>query len=270
SLFEFCAAKRLIFWLVAIETCTIYTGYWALTFYVGTNAKHLGGTLRDGSNLLLVLNAGSVVGRVMAGVIADRFGCINTLLISIMLTVVIEMPLWMTAKTITPLYVLCALYGLISPSFISINPVIIGRHFDMDVLASVMGMTNLFGGLGVLAGNLAQGAIFDKYDKREQFTYTIIFSGMFILLAGIVTFVMRVHVAVHILLLTVDRILDRRLCLIHATLIGCPLATKGVANLLFDFTAKVLDFIAGLVHSGLALLGGMLCGVLSALHLLLT
>ncbi|KAJ2074258.1 hypothetical protein GGH13_001442 [Coemansia sp. S155-1] len=194
SLFEFCAAKRLIFWLVAIETCTIYTGYWALTFYVGTNAKHLGGSLRDGSNLLLVLNAGSVVGRVMAGVIADRFGCINTLLISIMLTVVIEMPLWMTAKTITPLYVLCALYGLISPSFISINPVIIGRHFDMDVLASIMGMTNLFGGLGVLAGNLAQGAIFDKYDKREQFTNTIIFSGMFILLAGIVTFVMRVHV----------------------------------------------------------------------------
>ncbi|KAJ2033595.1 hypothetical protein GGI03_001635 [Coemansia sp. RSA 2337] len=194
SLFEFCAAKRLIFWLVSVETCTIYTGYWALTFYVGTNAKHLGGTLRDGSNLLLVLNAGSVVGRVMAGVIADRFGCINTLLISIMLTVVIEMPLWMTAKTITPLYVLCALYGLISPSFISINPVIIGRHFDMDVLASIMGMTNLFGGLGVLAGNLAQGAIFDKYDKREQFTNTIIFSGMFILFAGIVTFVMRVHV----------------------------------------------------------------------------
>ncbi|KAJ2812712.1 hypothetical protein H4S07_001209 [Coemansia furcata] len=194
NLFELRAAKRLIFWLVSVETCTMYTGYWALSFYVGTNAKYLGGTLRDGSNLLLVLNAASALGRVMAGVIADRFGNINTLLVSIMLTVVLETPLWMTAKTIAPLYVLCALYGLISPSFISLNPVIIGRHFDTDVMASVMGMTNLFGGLGVLAGNLAQGAIFDKYDKREKFTNTIIFSGVFILVAGIVTFAMRVHV----------------------------------------------------------------------------
>ncbi|KAJ2689510.1 hypothetical protein IWW39_001422 [Coemansia spiralis] len=194
SLFEMRAAKRLIFWLVSIETCTMYTGYWALTFYVGTNAKHLGGTLRDGSNLLLVLNAGSAIGRVMAGVIADRFGTVNTLLVSILLTVVIEMPLWMTAKSITPLYVLCALYGLISPSFISLNPVIVAGHFSTDVMASVMGMTNLFGGLGVLAGNLAQGAIFEKYDRRETFTNTIIFSGVFILLAGIVTLFMRVHV----------------------------------------------------------------------------
>ncbi|KAJ2789248.1 hypothetical protein GGI18_002515 [Coemansia linderi] len=104
------------------------------------------------------------------------------------------MPLWMTAKSITPLYVLCALYGLISPSFISLNPVIVAGHFSTDVMASVMGMTNLFGGLGVLAGNLAQGAIFEKYDRRETFTNTIIFSGVFILLAGIVTLFMRVHV----------------------------------------------------------------------------
>ncbi|KAJ2893407.1 hypothetical protein IWW38_002870 [Coemansia aciculifera] len=194
SLFELRAAKRLIFWLVSIETFAVYTGYWALTFYIGTTAKHLGGTLQDGSHLLLVLNAGSIVGRVMAGVIADRFGSINTLLITMLLTVAIEMPLWMTAKSIAPLYVLCVLYGLISPSFISINPVIVASQFDTDVLASVMGMTNLFGGLGVLAGNLSQGAIFDKYDKREQFTNTIIFSGMFILFAGIVAFVMRVHV----------------------------------------------------------------------------
>ncbi|KAJ2908465.1 hypothetical protein GGI21_002860, partial [Coemansia aciculifera] len=92
SLFELRAAKRLIFWLVSIETFAVYTGYWALTFYIGTTAKHLGGTLQDGSHLLLVLNAGSIVGRVMAGVIADRFGSINTLLITMLLTVAIEMP----------------------------------------------------------------------------------------------------------------------------------------------------------------------------------
>ncbi|KAJ1795569.1 hypothetical protein LPJ59_004270 [Coemansia sp. RSA 2399] len=193
-LFEFGAAKRLTFWLISLETFTMYTGYWALTFYVGTTARLFGGSIQDGSNLLLVLNAGSAVGRILAGVVADRFGNINTLLVSLILTVVIEMPLWMKATSIAPLYVLCALYGMVSPTFISVNPVIVATQFDPSMLASVMGMANLFSGIGVLTGNLSQGAIFDKYDKRKQFTNTIIFSGMFILFASLVTFAMRTHV----------------------------------------------------------------------------
>ncbi|KAJ2548176.1 hypothetical protein EV175_004925 [Coemansia sp. RSA 1933] len=194
TLFEFGAAKRLTFWLVALETFAMYTGYWALTFYIGSTARTFGGTSQDGSNLLLVLNAGSAVGRILAGVVADRFGNINTLLVSLMLTVVIEMPLWMKATSIAPLYVLCALYGMISPTFISVNPVIVATHFDPNTLASVMGMANLFSGIGVLTGNLSQGAIYDKYDKRKQFTNTIIFSGMFILFASLITFALRTHV----------------------------------------------------------------------------
>ncbi|KAJ1846740.1 hypothetical protein LPJ70_001883 [Coemansia sp. RSA 2708] len=194
NMLELRAAKRLTFWLVSLESFSMYTGYWALTFYIGTTARQLGGSFQDGSNLLLVLNAGSAVGRILAGYIADKFGCINTLLISLLLTVVIEMPLWMLAKSLAPLYVLCVLYGMISPTFISLNPVIVSNYFDTDVLASVMGMANVFSGLGGLAGNLSQGEIFDKYDKREQFTNTIIFSGMFVLFAGLVVLGLRVHV----------------------------------------------------------------------------
>lgn len=194
NIFELRAAKKMVFWLISIESFAIYTGYWALTFYIGSTATQLGGTLQDGSNLLLVLNAGSAVGRVLAGVVSDKLGNINTLFTSFILTMVIEMALWMTAKSLAPLYVLCAFYGLLSPTFISLNAVIVSTQFDTDVLASVMGMTNLFSGLGVLAGNLSQGAIYEKYDHRDQFTNVIIFSGMFILFAGIVTFVMRMHV----------------------------------------------------------------------------
>ncbi|KAJ2357470.1 hypothetical protein GGF43_001436 [Coemansia sp. RSA 2618] len=194
NVLELRAAKRLTFWLVSLESFAMYTGYWALTFYIGTTARLLGGSFQDGSNLLLVLNAGSAVGRILAGLIADKFGSINTLLLSLLLTVVIEMPLWMKAGSMAPLYVLCALYGMISPTFISLNPVIVSTYFDTDVLASVMGMTNFFSGIGGLAGNLSQGEIYDKYDKHEQFTNTIIFSSMFILFAGLTIFGLRVHI----------------------------------------------------------------------------
>ncbi|KAJ2314100.1 hypothetical protein H4S02_003556 [Coemansia sp. RSA 2611] len=188
------AAKRLTFWLVALELFAAYTGYWALVFYIGTTAKQVGGSLQDGSRLLLVLNVFNTIGRIMTGVIADRIGGINTLLLSLVLTVVIEMPLWMLAKSLAPLYVLCTLYGLISSTFISLNPVIVAAHFQGSPLSTVMGMTNMFSGLGGLVGSLSQGAIFDKYDRRTQFTNTVIFSGIFILFSAIATLGLRAHV----------------------------------------------------------------------------
>ncbi|KAJ2784328.1 hypothetical protein H4R18_001214 [Coemansia javaensis] len=194
NIMELRAAKRLTFWLVALELFAVYMGYWAVTYYVGTEVRLLGGTLRTGSNMLLVLNGASIIGRVIAGVIADRLGSINTLMLSLVITVAIEVPLWMTARGMGQLYALCALYGLFSPTFVSLNPVIMSIYFDDDVLASVAGMANAFSGLGGLVGNLAQGEIFDKYDRRVQFTNTIIFSATFIFFAALIVFALRCHV----------------------------------------------------------------------------
>ncbi|KAJ2765444.1 hypothetical protein IWQ57_004775, partial [Coemansia nantahalensis] len=194
NILELGAARRLTFWLVGLESFAVYTGYWALTFYIGSTVKLLGGSHQTGSNMLLVLNAGSAVGRVLAGVVADRFGCVNTLLLSYILTVLVELPLWLSARSMAPLYVLCALYGMISPTFISLNSVIVARYFDTDSLATVMGMVNVFSGVGGLAGNLAQGDIYDRYDRHKGFTNTAVFSAMFILFAALVTLALRVHV----------------------------------------------------------------------------
>ncbi|KAJ2807153.1 hypothetical protein H4R20_001399 [Coemansia guatemalensis] len=194
NIFELKVTKRLIFWLVILELFAAYTGYWALIFYVGTTAIQVNGTSQDGANLLLLLNACSAVGRVLLGFVADKFGNLNTLLFCLLLTVAVEMPLWITARSLAPLYILCTIYGLISSTFISLNPVIVAVYFSSSPLASVLGMTNLSSGLGGLVGNLSQGTIFDKYDNRLQFTNTIIFSSMFLLLSAIAVLALRVHV----------------------------------------------------------------------------
>ncbi|PIA18371.1 MFS general substrate transporter [Coemansia reversa NRRL 1564] len=194
NIFELKVTKQLTFWLIILELFAAYTGYWALFFYIGTSAIQVKGTSQDGANLLLVLNACSAVGRVLLGFVADKFGSLNTLLFCLLLTVAIEMSLWITARSLAPLYVLCTIYGLVSSTFISLNPVIVAIYFSSSPLSSVLGMTNLSSGLGGLVGNLSQGTIFDKYDNRTQFTNTIIFSSMFLLLSAVAVLALRVHV----------------------------------------------------------------------------
>ncbi|KAJ2774374.1 hypothetical protein IWQ57_000847 [Coemansia nantahalensis] len=192
-IFELQVARRLTFWLIALELLTAYTGHWAVVFYVGTAARQMGGSAQDGSRLLLVLNAANVVGRILAGFIADRFGSINTLVVSLLLTAMVEMSLWLSACSMASLYALCVFYGLVSSTFISLNPVIVAAHFSSSPLSSVMGMTNIFSGLGGLLGNLSQGAIFDRLDKHMHLTNTIIFSGIATLLSAVVALALRAH-----------------------------------------------------------------------------
>ncbi|KAJ2714571.1 hypothetical protein H4R19_001661 [Coemansia spiralis] len=193
-IFELQVARRLTFWLIALELLTAYTGHWAVVYYVGTAARQMGGSAHDGSRLLLVLNAANVVGCILTGFIADRFGGINTLVVSLLLAAAIEMSLWLSACTLASLYALCVFYGLVSSTFISLNPVIVAVHFSTSPLSSVMGMTNLFSGLGGLLGNLSQGAIFDQYDKHKHFTHTVIFSGVAILFSAAVALALRAHI----------------------------------------------------------------------------
>jgi MFS family permease len=78
--------------------------------------------------ILPILNAGSVLGRVLPGYWADRFGPFNSNLVGVLLSVVACLGVWLPAGQSTAGIVVFALmFGFGSGTSISINPVCIGR-----------------------------------------------------------------------------------------------------------------------------------------------
>lgn len=75
----------------AVSALGVFFMEWGLFVpltYVVSYAKDHGQTEQDGSILLAILNAGSVVGRFLPGLLADKFGRFNVIIITIMFCVV--------------------------------------------------------------------------------------------------------------------------------------------------------------------------------------
>jgi predicted MFS family arabinose efflux permease len=79
-------------------------------------------------HILPILNAGSVLGRLVAGPWADRFGPFNVNILAVLLSIVACLGVWLPfGSTPQGIVVFAVIFGFASGSNISVGPVCIGR-----------------------------------------------------------------------------------------------------------------------------------------------
>ncbi|KAH7377121.1 riboflavin transporter MCH5 [Plectosphaerella cucumerina] len=79
-------------------------------------------------HILPILNAGSVLGRLLAGPWADRFGPFNVNILAVLLSIVACLGVWLPfGSTPQGIVVFAVIFGFASGSNISVGPVCIGR-----------------------------------------------------------------------------------------------------------------------------------------------
>lgn len=107
------------------------------------------------------INAASVFGRIVPGLIADKVN--DPLLVICVCTVAttILTYCWIAARSsLAGLFIFCALYGFFSGSFVSLsNPTTVHLAPNLKGIGTRLGVNNFIGSLGLLIGNPAAGAI---------------------------------------------------------------------------------------------------------------
>lgn len=96
--------------------------------YISSYALSKGFSSTFATNLISILNSGSVVGRVLPGWYADKIGPFNANMISVLLTAIGCFTIWLPAGHTAPgIIIFALLFGFASGSNISLVPVSIGR-----------------------------------------------------------------------------------------------------------------------------------------------
>lgn len=96
--------------------------------YISSYALSQGFSEPFSFQILTVLNAGSVFGRILPGYWADRMGPFNANILSVILSIISILAVWLPAGKTTPgLVIFAILFGFASGSNISLIPVAIGR-----------------------------------------------------------------------------------------------------------------------------------------------
>ena len=182
---DFGAFRSPAFSIFTFATFFYFLGLYFPFLYVSAWAQH---TLKldasIASYLFSVLNGGSVFGRIIAGLVADRVGSLNAIIPCLLVTSVLAFA-WISIKSLATLIIFCFFYGFFSGATISLPPTIVAAIAeDNTKVGTWMGMRFGFAALGLLVGNPIAGAI---VGNNEHFVAAQCFSGATVMVATIMT-----------------------------------------------------------------------------------
>ena len=182
SLIDLAAFKEPPFLVFSLGLFFSFVGLYFPFFYLQSYFTYY---LHNNSNLSFyifsVLNATSVVGRITPGLLADRFGGLNTIIpISTLATILGYV--WLAVDNVGGAIVFTCLYGFASGAIVSLPPSIVTRMSpNLGVVGTRLGMIFVFAGCGFLIGTPCASLLLDlengSFWKGQVFTATFLAAG---------------------------------------------------------------------------------------------
>ncbi|KAL1301917.1 hypothetical protein AAFC00_006094 [Neodothiora populina] len=164
-------------------TAAGFFAFWGIFIpnnFIVLYAQSIGMSVNLSNYQLVVLNAASIFGRVGCGLVADRFGRINTIIINLVLVTVFVLALWLIQTEGTTI-AFSTLYGFGSGSFISLLPAIIAQVSDIREIGVRTGIVYFVSAFACLTGNPIGSALIENnshpYRWMQVFSAIIIFIG---------------------------------------------------------------------------------------------
>lgn len=149
-----------------------------LTFIVSYAAAH-GQDATESYLLLSYLNAGSVLGRVLPGFLADRLGRFNVIIVTIALCVVTVLALWLPAGSSQAMVIAYSvLFGFASGSNLGLVPVCLGQLCDHRRYGRLYSTAMMVASFGTLSSVPIGGALLDSGKGESGWRNLVIFAGV--------------------------------------------------------------------------------------------
>lgn len=161
----------------------VNASYFVPWYYLPSAALNIDQSRTASNNLVLYMNAGSTVGRILAAYVAIAMGPINSIAIAYFICAVLVLVVLLVVKSMAGYICLAVVYGSLSASFISITPLVLANIFGAASVATSMGLMNAMCAIGIIIGNPSQGAIYQRFDRpHKSFTAISIwgFAGLFL------------------------------------------------------------------------------------------
>jgi len=161
-----------------------YIPFYYISIYATAEA---GTSARLALYLVPIMNAASILGRIVPNAIADKIGAINTVAPCVFACGVLALA-WIAMHSTGALLAFALLFGFFNGTFVSImNAAVVNLTDDMAVVGTRFGMSFLCAGVGILVGSPIAGALIDEQTKsyvRMQVFCGVLIVAAFLLFAA--------------------------------------------------------------------------------------
>ncbi|OAX32245.1 MFS general substrate transporter [Rhizopogon vinicolor AM-OR11-026] len=148
-------------------------GLFTVLTYISVSAVEIGVSKDFAFYIISISNAASAVGRLLAGIIGDKIGAINTMAPFAALAGIMTV-VWPYAKSQSQLIAIAAIYGFSCGAFFSLWPVPIVAMGDIKDAGRRAGMFMSLAAFGAIAGPPISGALISP---TKGFVYAGYYAG---------------------------------------------------------------------------------------------
>ena len=189
SLTQFSAFRELPFIVLTLSNLITFTGCYAAVFYVQPFSVDRGITSAGLAFYLVpVLNAATIVGRIVLTFSADNLGPVNVLVIAQLINSIIAYS-WIAVDSPAGVFTVASLYGFFMGGVVNLPFVtLVAVCPDLSDIGTRMGMCFFVASFGLLAGTPLAG----KIQTEGSYRSLQVFAGSLLLAAALFTGILRV------------------------------------------------------------------------------
>lgn len=155
--------------------------------YITSYARANGMSSSQSYTLMSILNGASILGRLLPGLAADRYGRFNAMIVTTAISGILTLGLWLKAESNkAAIIAYAAVFGFWSGSAISLSPVCVAQISATKDFGKRYGTAYIFVALGVLVSLPIAGEILNAQtaDGVENYWGLILFCGLAYLASG--------------------------------------------------------------------------------------
>ncbi|KAH7073235.1 major facilitator superfamily domain-containing protein [Paraphoma chrysanthemicola] len=151
-------------------------GLWMPSYYIKTYANASYPSNKLSEYLLCIMNSCSILGAVFGGLLADRFGRLNLLWLTTLLSGLLCLSLWLTSSSLAVLVVFICCYGLTISNINALPASVIGQITPDGSLGARIGAFYSAVAVASLIGTPIGGALIVDKQSRGGYQWLILFS----------------------------------------------------------------------------------------------
>lgn len=177
---QFDVLKDVNFILWCLADIVIELSYYTPLFFLPSYATSLGLKDTKGSSLISITASCNAIGRIFAGMIADRIGHINTVIITGFLAGCSAFLIWTFAYNFVSLVFFAAIFGFFGGAFVTLGPSTTAVITGMDKFKSGYSLFLLVTMVAMFGPNLAGAleAYFTTHYNQEPYLTYKLFTGV--------------------------------------------------------------------------------------------
>ncbi|OAA80411.1 monocarboxylate permease [Akanthomyces lecanii RCEF 1005] len=167
-------------------------------FFLPLYNQALGFSSSTGAGLVAGFTLSSAIGRILCGFCCDRFGPVNVLLASLLLSAFSMLVIWPVSQSLAPLAIFCILNGVSNGGFFSCTPTVATSIFGSQRVSVVMGMIMTAWAGGYLLGSPIAGYLLEAFGGAsgglKAYRPAMFYAGSLALISAILLAIVRFRI----------------------------------------------------------------------------